>query len=164
MRESRYGKNSRNNHNQKRGGYDQVLQEKRVKKINSIINRHKKKVEYQKDRTEFVIEKRDWIKLSLIRQGNLCKRYSVIFTKKKKPGAVDRVLIKMDIRNFNLTNMNKGIDLINKRTEKLGRGIDVTFKIIDKTLDAVGKVGIQSGSERDPFTNLFGKNKFDVKF
>lgn len=122
------------------------------------------KPQYQKDRTEFVIDYRDWMKLSLIRQGNLCKMYSVIFTKKKKPGAVDRVLIKMDIRNFNLTNMNKGIDLINKGTEKLGSGIDKTFSIIDKVLDSVGKVGIQSGSERDPFTNLFGKNKYKVKF
>ena len=157
MYKSQYGKHNHNNHNQKRQGYGQQLQQKQVKSYN-------KNVQYQKDRTEFLIDKRDWMKLSLIRQGNLCKRYSVIFTRKKTLGVIDKVLIKMDIRNFNLTNMNKGIDLINKGTDKLGRGIDRTFSIIDKTLDAVGKVGIQSGSKRDPFTNLFGKNKYDVKF
>jgi len=141
-----YRKDNHSKHNQKRGEHTS----------------NNKKIQYQKDRLEFVIDKRDWIKLSLIRQGNLCKRYSVIFTQKKKLGKIDKILTKIDIRKFNLTNMNNGIDLINKGTDKLTKGINGTFNVIDKTLESIGKVGLDS--KKDPLKNLFGKNKYNVRF
>ena len=115
------------------------------------------------ERPRIYIDKREWRKASIIEQGNWCKYYDIILTGYKKPKGIDRVLIKFDIRNFNLKNINRGIEVINKGTDKMTRGIDKTFEAIDKVTNAVGKVGIQSGSKNDPFTNLFPNKKSEIK-
>ena len=116
-----------------------------------------KKIEYEKYRPKKFLDKKEWRKLNVIQQGNFCRYYDVVLTGYRKLGRVDKVLVKFDIRNFNIDNIGKGIDMINNGTDKMSHGID-------KVLNIIGNIGIGSDSKKDPFTNLFPKNKYDVKF
>lgn len=117
---------------------------------------------YQNERKVKRIFIGKWNELSLIVQGNYCKKYDVILTY-KKISQIDNFLIKFDVRNFKLEDIPKGIEIINTNIEKIGKGIEKFNDIVGSFGNIVGKVGTTDNS-KNPFKNLFGKNEFNLNF